>query len=187
MNLELTSDRLLLRPLEGNDIDICLEMFTDAEVLKYAHGAQTEAEIRSEMPNWIKRGGDGSIGVWCICDRGNGEKLGTVALLPIPNDENGTDFSLVIPGTMPNGDVEIGYFFKRSAWGRGYATEACGRILQLAFEDSPLAEVVATFEEENFASKNVLKKAGFTDHGTMKSYGEEGPIYRIARDEWLPN
>ena len=185
MKLELNSDRLLLRPLEANDVDLCLEMFTDPEVLKYADGAQTEAEIRIEMPNWIKRGGDGCIGIWCICDREDGEKLGTVALLPIPIDDDDTDFSLVIPGTMPDGDVEIGYFFKRSAWDRGYATEACRRILQFAFEESPLSEIVATFEEENAASRNVLQKSGLVDHGTMKSYGEDGPIYRITRDEWL--
>lgn len=186
MKLELKSDRLLIRPVEVNDLDLCLELFTDPDVLKYAGGAQTEEEIRGEMPNWIKRGGrDGCIGIWCICDRTSGEKYGSVALLPIPVDEDDTDFSLVVPGTMPDGEVEVGYFLKQSAWGRGYATEACIRVLQFAFQESPLQEVVATFEEENAASIRVLQKSGFVDRGRMKSYGEDSPIYRITRDEWL--
>ena len=85
---------------------------------------------------------------------------------------------------MPDGDVEIGYFLKRSAWSKGYATEACRRLLQMAFEESPLAEVVATFESGNIASRNVLRKAGFMDRGMRRCYGEDGTNYRITRDEW---
>ena len=102
--------------------------------------------------------------------------------MPIEKDD--TDFNLVIPGQMPDDHVEIGYFLKRTAWGKGYATEACKRLLKLAFEETPLLEVVSTFEVENVASRNVLKKAGFVDRGTRRCYGEEGPDFRITRDEW---
>ena len=184
MSLELMSEHLLLKPFQLEDIDICLKMFTDPEVVKYAGGLMSESRIRREMPTWTKRGGNGCIGIWCITDRLSGEKYGSAALLPIPIDEDDTDFDLVVPGTMPDSDVEIGYFLKRSAWGRGFATEACKRVLQFAFEDSPLDEVVATFEEKNTASKNVLEKAGFKNHGSRRCYGEDGPDYRISRDEW---
>ena len=103
----------------------------------------------------------------------------------MPVEEDDTDFTLVVPGEMPDGDIEIGYFLKCSSWGQGYATEACKRTLRFAFEEGQLEEVVATFEEENTASKNVLKKSGFVDHGYQQSYGEPGPIYRITCEEWL--
>lgn len=103
--------------------------------------------------------------------------------MPIENDD--TDYSLVVPGRMPNGDIEIGYFFKRSAWGRGYATEACRRLLQFAFQETTLTEVVATFHKENLVSRNVLEKAGFTDRGTRQCYDKVGLDFRITRDEWL--
>jgi ribosomal-protein-alanine N-acetyltransferase len=184
MNLKLLTKRLLLKPLHSNDLDFCLEMFTDPEVVKYADGLMSKSAIRKEMSNWTKRGGNGCIGVWCITDRSSGEKYGSVALLPIPIEEDDTDFNLVVPGKMPDGDIEIGYFLKRSAWGRGFATEACKLVLQFAFEKTPLHEVVATLEEENIASRNVLEKAGFRHHGTRKCYGEDGPDYRISRHEW---
>ena len=184
MNLVLCSERLTLTPFDAPDLELAMEMFTDPGVVKYAGGVMEEDEIRGQMPNWIKRGGNGCIGIWSIFDRGSGEKLGSAALLPIPIDEDDTDFSLVIPGQMPDGDVEIGYFLKRSAWSKGYATEACRRLLQMAFEESPLTEVVATFEAENIASRNVLRKAGFVDRGMRRCYGEEGANYRITRDEW---
>jgi ribosomal-protein-alanine N-acetyltransferase len=184
MKLNLSSERLSLSPLETNDLDLCLEMFTDPAVVKYADGLMSEAAIRQEMSNWMKRGGNGCIGIWCISDRVSGEKYGSVALLPIPVEEDDTDFSIVVPGTMPDGDIEIGYFLKRSAWGHGYATESCRRVLRFAFQEASLLEVVATFEEENGASRNVLEKAGFADRGTMRCYGEEGPNYRITHGEW---
>ena len=125
------------------------------------------------------------LSVWCISDRGSGEKLGTAALLPIPIEEDDTDFDLVVPGRMPDGDVEIGYFLKQSTWGRGYATEAASRVIQMAFEDSPLTEVVATFEDGNASSQHVLEKVGFVDRGMRRCYGEDGPDFRITRAEWL--
>ena len=86
---------------------------------------------------------------------------------------------------MPDGDIEVGYFLKPSAWGKGYATEACRRIVRFAFEESPLTEVVATFEIGNKGSQRVLEKAGFVSHGMRRCYGVDGVDYRIKRDDWL--
>ena len=185
MTLELFSKRLALTPLAPGDVDLCLQMFTDPAVVRYAGGLLSNAAIRKEMSNWTRRGGNGCVGIWCVADRESGEKYGTAALLPMPIDEDDTDFSLVVPGQMPDAEIEIGYFLKRSAWGHGFATEACRRLLQFAFEQSPLQEVVATLEEENVASRNVLGKAGFTCNGTRRCYGEDGPDFRITRDEWI--
>lgn len=184
MNLELHSERLALTPFSPTDLDLCFEMFTNPEVVKYAGGLMTRGAIRKEMCNWTKRGGDGCIGIWCISDRKTGEKYGSAALLPLPIEEDNTDFSLVTPGKMPECDIEIGYFLKRTAWGRGYASEAAARLLGFVFQETPLKEVVATINKENTASRNVLEKVGFVNHGTMRCYGEDGPIYRITRGEW---
>ena len=185
MELVLFTERLRLTPFAIIDVDIAQAMFTDPEGQKYAGGVITEAEIRASLPKWLRRGGNGCIGIWCIADRSSGEKLGTAALLPIPIETDDTDFDLVVPGEMPDGDVEIGYFLKRSAWGKGYATEAARRLIQMAFEDSPLTEVVATFEVGNVASQQVLEKVGFADRGTRRCYGEDGPDFRITRAEWV--
>ncbi len=184
MELELFTERLRLSPLIADDVDLALQMFTDPEVVKYVCDVMTEAEIRQEMTNSTKRGGNGGIGIWCIADRRTGEKLGDTYLLPMSIDMNDTDFSLVVMGQMPDADIEIGYFFKRSAWGRGYATEVCKRLLQFAFQEVSLNEVVASVDEDNVASKEVLQKSGLLDCGRTRSYGKDGPIYRIIRDEW---
>jgi len=184
MKLELHTERLLLTPLVADDVDLALEMWTDPEVVKYVCDVMTEAEIREDMANSIKRGGNGGIGIWCVADRRTGEKLGSTYLLPLPIDKDDTDFSLVVMGQMPDAEIEIGFFLKRSAWGRGYATEVCNRLLQFAFQEASLNEVVASVNEENVTSKNVLEKSGLLDRGRTRCYGKDSPIYRISRDEW---
>lgn len=186
MNLAFHSDRLTLTPYTPDDFDLSMRLFTDPAVLRYAGEVMSEEHIKENMPTWSRRGGNGGIGIWTVSDRRTGEKYGSAALLPMPVDEDETDFSLLVPGEMPQCDIEIGYYLKRSAWGFGYATEASRRLLRFAFEETPLKEVVATFHKENLASRNVLLKAGFTDRGTMRCYGkDDGLNFRITRDEWL--
>lgn len=184
MELVLTSDRLRLTPLLADDIDLAIEMFTDPQVVKYLGGPMSVAEIHAEMPTWLRRGGDGCIGIWCVSDIGTGEKYGSTALLPMPVEEDDTDWSLVVPGEMPAGDIEVGYFLKRAAWGKGIATEVCRRMLEFAFEETVLQEVVATVDSGNSGSRRVLDKCGFTHFGPMRAYGEDNPGYRITREQW---
>lgn len=184
MELDLFTERLRLTPLVADDIDIALELFTDPEVLKFVCDALTEDEVRQEMSDSIRRGGNGGIGIWCVADRETGEKLGDSYLLPMPIDTDDVDFGLVVMGQMPDADIEIGYFLKPSAWGQGYATEICKRLLQFAFQEVSLNEVVASVDDGNVVSKKVLEKSGLVDCGRTRSYGKVSPIYRITRDEW---
>jgi RimJ/RimL family protein N-acetyltransferase len=185
MGMVLTSERLTLVPFRHSDVDIAIELFTDPKVRRFTGGVMDTEDIRAEMAHWVRRGGNGSVGIWCVTLTDSGEKLGSAALLPMPIDSKVTDWNLLVPGEMPDADIEVGYFLKPSVWGKGIATEACRRVVGCAFEDSPLAEVVATFDPGNTASRGVLLKAGFTDRGTRRSYGENGPDFRITRDEWL--
>ena len=110
MDLVLTSDRLLLTPLSETDIDSEIELWTDPAVVRYICDPMSEDEIRREMSYVTKRGGNGCIGIWCISDRDTSEKYGSGYLLPMPVDEDDTDWDLVVPGSMPDCDIEVGFF-----------------------------------------------------------------------------
>ena len=185
VELQLTTKRLALRPLSINDVSLFIEMFTDVQVMKYAGGTTPEEKIIEEMQMWTRRGGSGCIGVWCICDRITGESLGSTSLTPLPIDKDDTDWEQLIEDQLPDGEVEIGYFLNRATWGNGYATEAADRILQFAFEDSPIEEVVAVIHPENCGSKKVLEKIGFSNTGFRRAYGEDLSGFRILRGDWL--
>lgn len=184
MNLVLKSRRLLLRPLAETDLDVGMSILTDPAVMKYVGKPYTRERVVKELPTAMKRCAGGCIGIWCVIDRSTEEKLGTAILLPMPIEEEDTDWDLVVGDDLPDCEIEIGYLFKPSAWGRGYATEACRRLLKFAFEDSPLEEVVAVTDPDNTASQNVLRKSGLTEEGPRRAYASLCPGFRMTRRQW---
>ena len=184
MNLSFTSDRLSYRPLEMDDLDLALALFTDEAVTRYVGEQQTPEAIEQSMPDCVRRGGDGCIGIWCVRRQDTGEKIGTTVVLPLPIDSDDTDYSLVVPGEWPRGDLEIGYLLRPGAWGRGYATEIGHRILRFVFEDTRLEEVVAVTDPENHASQRVLRKIGMREEGMRYAYATECSAFRLERSSW---
>ncbi|MDJ0916903.1 MAG: GNAT family N-acetyltransferase [Woeseiaceae bacterium] len=184
MTAILRSARLELRPFSLDDADLVVELFTDPVVKRYTGGPQSETSIRAQMPLSVRRGGNGCIGIWTIVEASEHEKLGTVALLPMPVDTQETDFDLVVPGEYPEAEIEIGFFLKPAAWGQGYAGEASRRVLRFVFEDSPLTEIVANFDPANDSSRKLLTRLGFVDRGIGRAYGVDAPRYTITREDW---
>ena len=185
MNLVFESERLAYRPVTEADIDLAIEQWTDPNVVKYtADRTYTEQEIAEEMPIVVRRCAGGCIGIWCMLVKSTQEKIGSVFLLPMPTDLDDTDWDLMQGEKIPEGDIEIGYILKASAWGKGYATEACKRLLQFAFEVSPLEEVVAVIDPENVASQRVLEKSGLIHEGLVPAYAGHYPGFRITRRQW---
>ena len=185
MKLDLQTDRLILTPLKPSDIDLVVELWTDPKVVRYVCDVSTEAELRQQMPGAIRRGGNGEIGEWCVADRKTGEKVGSVYLLPLPTEEDDFDYGQIVIGEIPDAELELGYFLKPATWGQGYATEVCKRMLQFAFQEATLNEIVASVDENNVASRNVLEKTGFIYRGRTRCWGKDSPIYKITRDEWI--
>jgi len=56
---------------------------------------------------------------------------------------------------------ELGYWLGKKYWGKGFATEAVGRLLELGFDELNLNEIYAAYKVGNEASKKVLDKSGF--------------------------
>ncbi len=186
MELNLKSERLLLRPLVESDVEWNVEMLTDREVMQYIFGADvyTEDQVIKEMPLATKRGGGGCIGIWTMVNCTTSQCLGAVWLLPLSIDEKDTNWNLVGGEELPDCEIELGFMLRKFAWGSGFATEAAGRLLRFAFEETQLREVVAVIDPENRASHNVLRKIGFTDEGPRRAFAQECAGFRITRTEW---
>ena len=59
------------------------------------------------------------------------------------------------------GAAELGYWIGEEYWGRGYATEASGALINRAFEQLDVNEIYASYRYENKQSGRVLEKLGF--------------------------
>ena len=88
-------------------------------------------------------------------------------------------------------DAEIGYLYRRSAWGNGYATEAAQAVLRFGFDQAGGHRIFATHDTENSASLRVLEKLGMRQEGLIRGrFNVRGQwrdhyLYAILENEWL--
>jgi len=69
-------------------------------------------------------------------------------------------------GRRPSRAVEMGYWIARAFWGRGYATEACGALVEIA-RALGLGSVEGSHFLDNPTSGRVLEKLGFEPTGIV--------------------
>jgi len=89
----------------------------------------------------------------------------------------------------PSGSVELGYWIAKAYWGRGYATEACTALVDIA-RTLGLPSLEGSNFIDNPASARVLEKLGFEQLGIIAprmscARGEEVPA-RLMRLELQP-
>lgn len=81
-------------------------------------------------------------------------------------------------------EIEIGWRFRRDAWGSGFATEAAGAVLEHAFTALALAKVVADIHPENARSVRVAEKIGLILRGRRLHHGEPHLHYAATITEY---
>lgn len=88
------------------------------------------------------------------------------------------------------GGLEIGYWVRTPDTGRGIATEAAGRLCELAFADDEVDHVEIHHDRANAASGRIPAKLGFSRiaerSDTAEAPGEEGVevVWRLTRVNW---
>ena len=82
-------------------------------------------------------------------------------------------------GRRPSGSVEMGYWIARAFWGRGYATEACIALVEIA-RTLGLPSLEGSHFTDNPGSARVLQKLGFVPLGIV------APRMSCARGEDVP-
>ncbi|GAA5534407.1 hypothetical protein Dalu01_02818 [Deinococcus aluminii] len=178
----LETERLLLRRFTEADEDRLWDLDRDPAVMRFLNGGRpTPREmVREEvLPHILAEYGRWeAYGRWAAEERATGEFLGWFALRPV----SGEDFTC----------LELGYRLRRSAWGRGYATEGARALVRRAFADLGAQRVVAFTMTVNAASRRVMEKAGlgfvrtfFQDWPEVIEGSEEGDVeYALTRAQW---
>jgi RimJ/RimL family protein N-acetyltransferase len=163
--VELTTERLHLRPFTLADRDAIHAVYSDPEVMRYVgHGAhRTPAETAAAMRVYgevLRRRGFSFL---AVTERETGALIGDGGLHPLGDD------------------IELGYTLARGAWGRGYATELGRALLAYAFDVLGAKRVVAQVEPDNAASRHVLEKLGMRATETRTAYGRPHLLYEVLR------
>lgn len=164
----ITTERLALRPMTMDDVELLLDLDSDPEVMRYLTG---RTSTRGEVEDVVR----GNVGHrWVGFLRAGGDFVGWYGAYRFGEAE-----------------VEVGYRLKRAFWGLGLATEGTLAVIAAAF-DAGATRVFAQTMAVNERSRAVMARCGLryartfhlewddplpgTEHGEVE--------YELTRDEW---
>jgi RimJ/RimL family protein N-acetyltransferase len=162
MQVFLETPRLVLRRFTLADVDNLVSLNADPDVMRFLTGGiptgrdEIENELLPAFLGYYERC-DG-YGFWAAIEKRTGEFLGCFYLTPQE-------------GGAPD-EVELGFRLRKSAWGKGYATEGARALIRRGFTESGVQCIVADTMAVNIASRRVLEKAGLK---LARTYHQPGP------------
>ena len=140
--------------MSGKDGDALLQIDQDPEVMRHINGGRitTKREMRDvflprlaayrcEKQGW---------GLWSSVRKDTAEVIGWTLVRPLH----------FFTADRDDRNLELGWRYKRSAWGQGYATEAALAICRALKQQTDVRAFSAITEEDNHASIKVMKKLG---------------------------
>ena len=170
-DLLLKTNRLLIRPLQ----EVNFRAFHDYHRLEQVYCYQSfQPTCYKASLDYIEKHKSHDSCILEVIDLFEGALLGDINLTFIKNQQ-----------------VEIGYSFDPSYQKKGYAYEACKRVLDYLFLERDIHRIFATLVTENIASEGLLKKLNFRKEGHFKKSVWTGQVwlddmvYAILKEEYL--
>ena len=168
----LETERLVMRALTPDDVDELVTLDADPAVMRYINGGRPTS--RAEMKEIVRK----SLGHrWLAVERSTSEFVGWFALRP---------------SGVERQDRELGYRLRRSAWGKGFATEGSRTLIDAAFAYLGANRVWAQTMAVNRASRRVMERCGLSYVRTFHLEWREliegtafGDVeYELLKAEW---
>ena len=137
----IETERLILRPYTEDDAPAFFALNSDPQVMRYVPDDlmvsvdQARETLRSHpIVDYRERG----FGRWACVLKTTGEHIGFCGLKYLSEID----------------DVDLGFRFIPSQWGKGFATEAALASIRYGFDELKLDHIVGLAELENRASKD---------------------------------
>lgn len=183
----LITDRLILRTWKHSDVMLMANINSDPLVMEHFSSTQdmtaTQAAIDRINQHYEKFG----YTLYAVETKDTQEFIGFVGLnnpqFEIPNFQ---------PYSMPI--VEIGWRLSSKHWNKGYATEAAYAVLNYAFTELNLNEIISFTVIANTKSRHVMEKIGLRhsekDDFDHPKLAEASPLkrhvlYRLTRNQYI--
>ena len=147
------SERLTYHYVTEADADFLWELDQDEMVMKFINGGKKSSreDIQNIFVPRFQAYSNPALGwgLWRVETLDNKESIGWILVRPF-------GFFTKSP---ESDNIELGWRFKRSSWGKGYATEAANAVKESLYEIG-MDKFSAIANPENQASINIMKKLG---------------------------
>ena len=179
--MKLETERLTLRPQRLDDLPFFVELYGDADVMRYIRSGEPMAAeaVRDDVVRNIRRFELDGRGLLVVELREAATLIGEVDLLPWDPEERR-------PGTVTElgdrAEIELGWTFLPGYWGRGYATEAACALRDFAFAELAHERLISLIEPGNAASIRVAEKIGARyERHIVTRRGKTTRLYSLTR------
>lgn len=148
------SERLIYELMDESHANDLYELDQDPEVMRYiTDGKISTWETINDVliPRMLRyRNPELGWGIWRVALKDSNEFIGWVLVRPM------NFFSQ----QRNDNDIELGWRFKRSTWGQGFATEAATQVMRALEQQCPPESFSAIAIPDNHGSINVMTKLG---------------------------
>ena len=172
------TDRLIARRFKSDDWRDFQEYVSQKDVTKYDSEYPSTDEDCKRIVEYFSKG----IGFWAICLKETGKLIGHI----VCNQKEPKEFLT----------WHIGFVFNPAFYGKGYATEACERVIQYAFEELGAHRVESACHPDNTPAWKLLERLSMRREAHHKknvflrktSDGKpiwwDSYVYAILEEEW---
>lgn len=169
----IETDRLILRVPRAEDFEGYAELLADEEACRFIGGHMPRAaawrKFLQQPGAWLVQG----FGMFSVVEKSSGDWLGQLG----PWRPEGW------PGN------EVGWAFRRAAWGCGYATEAAVAAIDWAFDQLHWRDIIHCIHPDNHPSQALAKRLGSRNQGPgrLPAPFEDArtDVWGQTREEWF--
>ena len=164
MLTDIETERLLLRPLREADRQAMVDIHTDPRTNRFHPDPPDVGRASELVTGWLAHWAEHGFGYLAVTERGAAEVIGLTGVR--------------IREFQGEKVLNLGYRFRPSAWGKGYAVESARAVLGWRARELPGLPVLACVSVANKPSLRVAERIGFTEY-TEEDY--EGALSRHYR------
>jgi ribosomal-protein-alanine N-acetyltransferase len=164
--MKIKTDRLIIRSIQEVDLEPLAALWTDPEVTYYMGGPRNYEEILKDLREDAQLDPQPAFDLWPVIEKKTGQIIGHCGIL----EKN-------IEGTN---QYEIIYVLAKSAWGRGFATEAGSSLKKYGFDQLGLKRITALIDPDNLKSEMVAAKIGLRyERNTVRPNGKNMRLFAL--------
>lgn len=176
----LKTDRLVLRPLTPDDVELLWPDISDPEISRQmAWEAHTErSQTIDFLNNEVARREAGKGITWAVFK--DGSFCGIFSLIGLVLRHRALTYN----------KAELAYWLSRKYQRQGIMTEAGHRVLQFAFGELKLHKLFVSHFSDNLASENLIRRLGFRYVGEqLEEFQKDGvwhnhKLYELLESEF---
>ncbi len=162
--MNIQTERCQLTEVTLEDFDDVKLLYLNEDVRKYLGGVIEEASFQKSFHHILHQ--DTIAYYWVVREKETSMFIGCVSL-----------------DTHHDGaSTEVSYQFLPQWWGEGYAKEVVGEVIEYAFKELRLTELVAETQLANIPSCRLLERLGMKVRENVTRYGAEQAIYYIQSE-----